>query len=157
MLLNLKRAGLHAVSALRELRPLCARVLVAGSIRREKPEGIKDADLVVLPKRGEEEALFDLLRERGYAGGSVKLVKEVEDGFKVEVNIAESLEEWGSQILHHTGSKENNIRMRIVARKRGLRLSQHGLFDADGERVAGRTEESVYLALGLPFQEPGER
>ena len=35
--------------------------------------------------------------------------------------------------------------------------SGDGLFDENGNRLAGDTEESIYEALGIPYQEPNER
>ncbi|MBA7703078.1 hypothetical protein ES703_111860 [subsurface metagenome] len=46
--------------------------------------------------------------------------------------------------------------MRVVAKKKGFKLTQHGLFKK-GKRVAGRTEREIYKALGRPWKAPEER
>jgi len=38
-----------------------------------------------------------------------------------------------------------------------LKASGDGLFNEEGERIAGDTEQSIYEALGIPYQEPQER
>jgi len=46
-----------------------------------------------------------------------------------------------------------------LAKRKGwhLKASGDGLFNEKGERIAGETEESIYEALGTPYQTPDER
>lgn len=60
---------------------------------------------------------------------------------------------WGAALQYFTGSKDHNVRLRGLARKLGLKVSEYGVF-RDETRIAGRTEEEVYAALGLPFIAP---
>lgn len=61
-------------------------------------------------------------------------------------------------VLYFTGSRENNIKMRLVAIEKGLVLSEYGLEDkASGERVAAESEGEIFAALGLPYLEPQYR
>ena len=47
------------------------------------------------------------------------------------------------------------MRVREIASRRGLRISEYGVFDeATGARVAGATEEEVYATVGLPWIPP---
>ena len=42
--------------------------------------------------------------------------------------------------------------------KKGFKLNQHGLFERrTGKKVAGKTEEEIYHALGRPWKKPEER
>ncbi|MBA7714607.1 hypothetical protein ES703_123634 [subsurface metagenome] len=52
-----------------------------------------------------------------------------------------------------------NYHGELRAKIRGWRLaaSGDGLFNEKGERIAGDTEESIYKALGLPYQPPERR
>jgi len=60
--------------------------------------------------------------------------------------------------MYFTGSKEYNIRLREIARKKGFKLSEYGLFDRKtGKFVAGRTEKEIYKKLGLKYVEPEKR
>ena len=58
--------------------------------------------------------------------------------------------------LYFTGPKAHNIGMRARAKAKGLRLNQNGLF-RDGVRIASKTEQDIFDALGETYQEPGER
>jgi DNA polymerase (family 10) len=67
-------------------------------------------------------------------------------------------ETWGILLLVRTGSKEHNVKLCNLAISKGLRLKYSvGLTDQRGLVVAGRTEEEVFAALGLPFIPPSER
>ena len=80
------------------------------------------------------------------------------NGVQVDLYYA-TLETWATLLLIRTGSKENNIRLATLANKKGWHFfaSGEGLFNENGRRVAGDSEESIYEALGLPYQRPEER
>lgn len=63
---------------------------------------------------------------------------------------------FGAAWQYFTGSKEHNVRLRSRARERGLTINEYGVFplDREGGAVAGRTEEEVYAAVGLPWIPP---
>ena len=64
-------------------------------------------------------------------------------------------EEFGSTLQYFTGAQAHNVRLRGRALRMGLTLNEYGLFSiADGERVAGETEEGIYEALGLRWIPP---
>jgi DNA polymerase (family 10) len=65
------------------------------------------------------------------------------------------LEVWGAALIYFTGSKSHNIRIREMAVRKGLKLSEYGLFDAkSGDLIVAESEEVVYERLGLPFIPP---
>jgi DNA polymerase (family 10) len=62
-------------------------------------------------------------------------------------------------LLHHTGSKLYNIRVRASAKKQGYLLNQHGLFK-DGKNkinVKFNSEGEILKYLGLTVREPKDR
>jgi len=62
---------------------------------------------------------------------------------------------WGAALQYFTGSKAHNIRTREIAVRKGLKLSEYGLFRAKtGKLIVAETEEEVYGHLGLPFIPP---
>lgn len=63
---------------------------------------------------------------------------------------------FGAMLLFATGAADFNIRQRAEARRRGLKLSQHALFEG-GTIIAGKTEESIFEAMRMPFIPPAER
>ncbi|MBM3314671.1 DNA polymerase III, partial [candidate division WOR-3 bacterium] len=60
---------------------------------------------------------------------------------------------WGAALQYFTGSKAHNVALRALARRKGLKLSERGVLRR-GRRIAGRTEQEVYAALGLPWIDP---
>ncbi|MBA7638443.1 hypothetical protein ES703_46099 [subsurface metagenome] len=80
------------------------------------------------------------------------------NGAQIDLYYA-SPETWATLLLIRTGSKENNIRLCSRAKGMGWHLvaSGDGLFNENGQRIAGDSEESIYGALGLPYQGPEER
>jgi DNA polymerase (family 10) len=61
----------------------------------------------------------------------------------------------GAALQYFTGSKEHNIRIREMAVKKRLKISEYGVFrEPGGRRIAGATEEEVYAAVGLPWIPP---
>jgi DNA polymerase (family 10) len=62
-------------------------------------------------------------------------------------------ESFGAAAQYFTGSKAHNIRLRDLAIGKKLKLNEYGVFKGD-ERVAGKTEDEVYAALGLPWIPP---
>ncbi len=74
--------------------------------------------------------------------------------------------EAGTYLIHFTGSKEHNVRLRAMARDKGWSLSEYGFakLGEDGEIITDvakggelrtfATEAEAYAFLGLPFIEP---
>jgi DNA polymerase (family 10) len=66
-------------------------------------------------------------------------------------------ESFGAALQYFTGSKAHNIKLRGLAKDRGLKINEYGVFRVKGDketRVAGETEEEVYAALDLPWFPP---
>jgi DNA polymerase (family 10) len=128
---------------------------VCGSIRRGK-EVVGDVDVVVLSKT-RDKTLLDLASKlRGgktLAEGESKLTWVSPRGVQFDFRLAHP-EYLGAMQLYFTGSKEHNIALRTHAQRLGFKLSEFGLFEQNGVRVAGASEEEVYAKLGLQYIEP---
>src|SRR5450759_4873229 len=160
-------AELADVPGLRSIQP-------AGSYRRRR-ETIGDLDLLAETDRPAElVARFVGLPavESVLAKGPHKAAVRLLRGPQVDLMIMPP-GEMGTYLIHFTGSKEHNVRLRGIARDRGWSLSEKGylrLGDDEapaGEAPAGEapagddaelrtfsTEEEAYGFLGLPFIEP---
>jgi len=152
----LERAERIAEGVVGGLEQYCEQIEVAGSIRRKKPQ-VNDIDLVLVPR--DRDALDHRLTQLGKLKMSgLKIGRVQMEEITLDVYYA-TPETWATLLLIRTGSKENNIRLCTVAKKKGWHLaaSGDGLFNEKGERIAGDTEESIYEALGLLYQEPWER
>lgn len=154
--MELEHAKKIAEKVLERVSPYCSKIEVAGSVRRGKPQ-VNDIDFVLIPSDP-----WNLTHEimglgpSTAAGDKLKRVKF--DDVQVDFYYA-TPETWATLLLIRTGSKESNIRLASLAKKKGWRLaaSGDGLFNEKGQRIAGDSEESIFEALGLPYQEPWQR
>ncbi len=88
------------------------------------------------------------------AHGPKKTSIRTPEGLRVDLRVLPP-SAWGAGLIYFTGSRAHNVRIRGIAVRRGLKLSEYGLFDADsGRRIASRTEHEVYGRLGLPWIPP---
>ncbi|GAB4386442.1 MAG: DNA polymerase/3'-5' exonuclease PolX [Phycisphaerales bacterium] len=153
-------------------------IAFAGSLRRGR-DTIGDVDILVASD--EPEAASELfcgmpgVTEVLAAGRSKSSVRMrlssdagrwgAEDDRVAQVDLRVVPEEsWGAALMYFSGSKEHNVRLRERAIRRGLTLNEYGLYPLDDDPkppqergvvpVAGRSEQSVYEALELPYIPP---
>lgn len=146
------------------------RVAYAGSLRRMR-DTVGDIDvLVASTDPAPVHAAFrdaGVVREVLVAGETKTSVVTVR-GLQADLRVVEP-DAWGAAMVYFTGSKAHNIRIRERAVRRGLTLSEYGLFHqaddgggaadeeppaAVGEMVASRDEADVYAALDLAWIPP---
>ena len=66
--------------------------------------------------------------------------------------------DWGSALQYFTGSKEHNVHLRTIARDKGYKISEYGIFTIKNDkRIAGKTEEEIYKTLGFQIMPPEMR
>jgi DNA polymerase (family 10) len=98
--------------------------------------------------------------------GETKMSVRLHSGVQVDLRVVGE-EPFGAALQYFTGSKDHNVVLRGMAKSRGLKINEWGVYrmidgdegesSAEGERVAGRTEEEVYATLGLPWFPPEVR
>ncbi|WP_406087323.1 DNA polymerase/3'-5' exonuclease PolX [Kitasatospora purpeofusca] len=136
--------------------PGCTRCAYAGSLRRMR-ETVGDID--VLATAEDSAPLMAALTTLPYTAevigtGPTKTSIRTTDGIQVDLRVVPE-EDWGAALVYFTGSKAHNIRLRTMAVRAGLKLSEYGLFDAEGgEKIVSASEDEVYAALGLPWIAP---
>ncbi|WP_164104644.1 DNA polymerase/3'-5' exonuclease PolX [Candidatus Laterigemmans baculatus] len=150
------------VGQLREYMRQCAAVEqleFAGSYRRGR-ETVGDLDMLCVAS--DRDAVMDHLqafpeRTETILRGDEKKTKmsiRVGGSLQVDLRMVEA-EEFGAALQYFTGSQAHNIHLRSIARRRGLKINEYGVFGEDGnKRLAGRSEEEVYATLGLPLFPP---
>jgi DNA polymerase (family X) len=140
---------------------LFSSVETAGSLRRGKTT-FKDIDLLLIPRAGAaaEEiraaltALADLSPDGpAVIGAGDTKVSIRREGLQVDFRFVPE-ESHAPALQHFTGSREHNTQLRSRARARGLKMSEYGVFDADGGRMPTADEPAVYAAVGLPWIPP---
>lgn len=126
--------------------------LACGSLRRMKPQ-VGDIDIVIkTTKRASEYA--HLLS--GFNSSGDKKVSGYYGGVQVDLRASVPVE-FGSMLLYFTGSKSFNKKMRGDVKARGWKLNEYGLYNEQGKRLAGATEEGIFEALGMSFVKPQDR
>lgn len=69
-----------------------------------------------------------------------------------------SLEDYATSLMHFTGSGTFNKLIRMSANKKGLKLSNRGLYNRDtGEKYMIGSEEEIFQMVGMKYITPAER
>jgi DNA polymerase (family 10) len=159
VLLNVAAETAAAVMTAVRAVPGCQRLAPAGSLRRAK-ESIGDVDVLAAAEdSGPLMAALIAMPEAAevIASGPTKTSIRTAGGLQVDLRVV-SLDVWGAALQYFTGSQEHNVRIRELAVRRKLKLSEYGLFDVDtGELIVSRTEEEVYQRLGMQWIPPALR
>jgi DNA polymerase (family 10) len=141
---------------------------IVGSLRRERPL-IKDIDVLIVVDKFDNRIMSSIL----FSG--IKNIKLVSMGtrktslivswkqkaIKVDIFIA-SKDELPFALFHLTGSKMYNIRIRRLAKRKGLKLNQYGIFNINTGKKAPRsksinTEKKLAKYLGVSYRLPRDR
>lgn len=126
----------------------------AGSFRRRR-ETIGDLDVLASsaePERVMKHFLaFDRIA-RTLGSGETKTTVVLKGGLQVDLRVVPAAS-YGAALAYFTGSKAHNVHLRRIAQARGMLLNEYGLFRGD-KPVAGKDEQSIYRALGLPWIPP---
>ncbi len=130
------------------------QIEVAGSIRRWK-ESIGDIDILVVtevPERAMEEFVKQPEVTRLLVQGDTKSSIILENRVQMDLRVVEP-SAYGSALAYFTGSKAHNVRIRDIAKKLGLKISEYGIFRGE-KKIGGEKEEEIYDAVGLPYIPP---
>ena len=157
--ISIYEASFISEAVLAHLRkaPGIGRLDAAGSLRRMK-ETVGDIDILAEGKNGA--AIVDhfvripglkRVLARGETKASIILALESWER-QVDLRIVAAAE-YGAALQYFTGSKEHSVKLRGLAKAVGLKISEYGVFRGT-RRIAGKDEESVYRALGLPWIPP---
>lgn len=130
----------------------------AGSYRRGK-ETIGDLDLLVVSS--DVKAVMDQFdafagKASVTARGETKMSIRTDSGLQIDLRVVPQ-ESFGAALQYFTGSKDHNVVLRGLAKDRGLKINEYGLFrvtDNGEEYIAGKTEEEIYHYLKLPLFPP---
>jgi len=126
----------------------------AGSLRRMR-ENIGDIDILATgPDHEKIVHAFTHLPEvkEVLASGETKASIIVEGGLQIDLRVVEE-GSYGAAIQYFTGSKGHNIHLRGIARARGIKINEYGVFKGE-KKIGGKEEKDVYKALGMVWIEP---
>jgi DNA polymerase (family 10) len=164
--MKLGDADQHVVPLIEHLEanPNVKCVEVAGSYRRRR-ETVRDIDVLVVAV--EPALVMDHFAKypkikKVESSGDTRSTVVLKSGLQVDLRVIRP-ESYGAALAYFTGSKEHNVKLRMRAMQRGLRLSEYGVFrggDEDrgdpwaGEFLAGTDEHEVYQAIDLRWIPP---
>lgn len=139
--------------------PAVQRADVAGSLRRWR-ETIGDLDFVVSTKSPREVMDFFValpgvtsVLGNGDTKASVILAGKIQADLRCVSDA-----EYPYTLMHFTGSKEHNTKLRARAKSLGMKLNEYGLFREDtNTRLAAGDEREIHAHLKLDYMPPETR
>jgi len=169
--MELEKAKAIAEKIKAVLESSCERIVIAGSIRRQKPD-VGDIELLCIPKyiagvdmldaKIQTLIHFDMLGYRlNKLGSKVYGAKNklLVHPSGIGVDIFSTDEQcWPVALVVRTGGKVTNQRIAMAAIRKGwhLRAYGSGFSTPDGDIVCN-SEREVFEAVDLPYLEPWER
>ena len=170
--MELEKAKAIAEKIKAVLESSCERIVIAGSIRRQKPD-VGDIELLCIPKyiagvdmldaKIQTLIHFDMLGYRlnklgsKVYGAKNKLLVHLPSGIGVDVF---STDErcWPVALVVRTGGKTTNQRISMAALRKGWRFRAYGDgFDTPDGHIPCSSERGVFELVGLSYLEPWER
>ena len=154
--LELAKAQILARQVEDVVKPLCDKLEVAGSIRRQKPT-VGDVDFVTVATDACWGKITQALKKGRVicAGKSVIKINYPCENILFQIDFYRATTQtFGIQELIRTGSADHNMWLAGCAISMGFRLKYSEGLMKDEVPVAGETEESVFNALDLPCPEP---
>ncbi|NIT59518.1 MAG: DNA polymerase/3'-5' exonuclease PolX [Aliifodinibius sp.] len=132
------------------------RLEIAGSLRRWK-ETVKDIDLVVSAEDKNRMPIMNHFTslpavENLIGKGETKSSVVLKSGINADLRIVTD-SEFPYTLHHFTGSKEHNVAMRQHAIKKGLKVSEYGLFKGE-KLIACKEEADIFKKLGMAYIPP---
>jgi len=126
----------------------------AGSYRRCR-ETVGDLDILVSARKTspvmkrflEYEEIAEVL-----SAGTTRSSVVLQSGLQVDLRLV-AKSSFGAAMQYFTGSKDHNVAIRRLGQQQGLKINEYGVFRFE-KPVAGKTEESVYQSVGLPYIPP---
>lgn len=135
--------------------PEVGHVQYAGSLRRWQ-ETIGDIDILVTVKNAEKSHDKVMRHFTSYkeilnvtAAGETRSSVVLQSGVQVDLRVVAE-ESFGAALHYFTGDKSHNVHIRDLAKKRGLKVNEYGVFKGK-KMIAGKKEDEIFKAVGLPF------
>lgn len=130
---------------------------IAGSIRRRK-EVVRDIDVLVAAKN--PSAIHKALITCPYvksviANGETKSSVLLNSGMQCDLRTVTE-EEFPAALYYFTGSKEHNVAVRTIAKKKNIKVNEYGLFKG-ARRFPVHSEADIFKTLGLHYVPPEMR
>lgn len=137
-----------------------SRFSVAGSFRRAEEES-SDVDFIIVtdePAAVRDKLMEVLPIEETVAAGDSKLSVVLDMADLVDADFRFVSEKQFATAVHHfTGSKDHNVKMRQLAKSKGMKISEYGVEMEDGTVKTFESEADFFAFFDLPFIPPSMR
>ena len=142
-------------------------IVIVGSYRR-KTRFSKDIDVMVVSDDKDilEKIIKILIKDYEiipYIIGTDKvsfiIASKNKKYYKIDMFRTSFANKW-AMLLYSTGPRNHNIKMRAIAKKKGLLLNQQGLYDRKTKKLINKnvkSEKYFFNKLGLEYKTPEER
>lgn len=140
------------------LKKVAQNVTPCGSYRRMK-ETIGNIDLLAISDKKDE--VLNFFINLPFVGdvisiGSTKATVVLKN-YKIQVDLrVVNPDSFGACLQYFTGSKAHNVKLRKIAKAKGLKISEYGVFRGK-KKIAGKTENEVYKSISLDYIPPEMR
>lgn len=131
------------------------RIEYAGSLRRRQ-ETIGDIDILVTVKNPKKSSDIVMTYFNSYkeiltilSKGDTKSSVVLQSGIQVDLRVIAD-ESFGAAMHYFTGNKDHNIKIRDIAKRKGLKVNEYGVFKGE-KMIAGEKEEDIFKSVGLPY------
>lgn len=171
--MKLRHALVIAQTIRNILEPHCERIAIAGSIRRKKPDDIKDVEIVAIPKPYEtglfESGIATVVNKWHKVKGDLpcKYTQRVlplsaspqymDTAVKLDLFFA-TPENWGLILAIRTGSADYSHQVLASGWvKKGYYSKEGMLYNDRKNPVQVREEADLFRLIGIPYVEPERR
>lgn len=148
-LISAAKAEAEKFLAYLKKQPGVSKAEIAGSIRRHK-EVIRDIDILIsakVPAKIHAAFLKYPGVEAVVAHGDTKSSVTLKSGMNCDLRTVTD-EEFPYALYYFTGSKEHNVAVRTLAKKKKIKINEYGLFRAS-RLIRCRDESEIFKAVGL--------
>lgn len=157
--INLNQALESSAKLIKELKEKSDQIIdieTAGSTRRKKIK-IGDIDILIAVKDKKDHNLLAVIKELEpikdiLLEGDTKISGRTTEGLQVDFRIVNE-DEYPAALLYFTGSKYHNVKLRQIAKDKGYKLNEYGVFKGD-KRIEASSEADIYKLLDLKYMEP---
>ena len=131
------------------------QIAAAGSLRRMRPTV---GDLDIMAAAADSKPVMDAFVGHPrvinvISHGEVKSSVEFDNQIRAQIWVHHP-DRFGTALQYATGSKDHNVRLREIAIKNGLSLSDQAFLLPDGNEILCSSEEEVYAQLGMQYIPP---
>jgi DNA polymerase (family 10) len=132
--------------------------MAMGSYRRKKST-LGDLDIVIFDDDYPDSNVIEFFSkhlENIFVKGPTKVSGSI-NGVQVDIRIINSIYR-GAHILHSTGSREFNVKLRGIAKSKGYSLNEYNIVRlSDNKEFNFRYEEDIFEFLGIQYVKPEDR